>query len=124
MYRIMIFVGAIFWATTAAAQTPKPAEMKGVTAALLNDIRIASSLKDPRSAQFERLQRAIRPNRKGEPHEVVCGFVNAKNGFGAYTGFRPFVYLVADKKLYFSSGDTVDNMIAKMMLDTFCTGLI
>jgi hypothetical protein len=26
---------------------------------------------------------------------AVCGFVNAKNSFGGYTGRRPFGYIVA-----------------------------
>ena len=32
------------------------------------------------------------------PTDVVCGKVNAKNGFGGYTGGKAFVYFVADKR--------------------------
>lgn len=45
-------------------------------------------LKDPESAQFrnERVSRS-----SGNP--VVCGEVNAKNGFGGFTGFEPYIGL-------------------------------
>lgn len=48
--------------------------------------RIKSKLKDPSSAQFNGvfISRAI-----GAP--IVCGQVNAKNGFGGYTGFQRFI---------------------------------
>lgn len=50
---------------------------------------IANLLKDPTSARFEGIER--RPG-------AVCGFVNSKNSFGGYTGRKPFVYLIAEKK--------------------------
>jgi hypothetical protein len=40
-------------------------------------------LKDPNSAMFGTMF-----SRNG----LVCGYVNAKNGFGAYTGKREFMY--------------------------------
>lgn len=43
-------------------------------------------LRDPLSAQLRRLGQPIdRP-------QVVCGEVNARNGFGGYVGFMPFWY--------------------------------
>lgn len=47
---------------------------------------IKNKLKDPVSAEF-RNSTVSRVN--GNP--VVCGEVNAKNGFGGYTGFQRFV---------------------------------
>ena len=44
-------------------------------------VAVRDSLKDPSSAQF-RDTRVVGPS--------VCGEVNAKNGYGAYTGFTPF----------------------------------
>jgi len=44
---------------------------------------ILMQLKDPGSAQFA--------NEFISPSKALCGQVNAKNGFGAYTGFEPFI---------------------------------
>lgn len=46
---------------------------------------VRSSLRDPSSATF----RSVRAHHR----RVVCGEVNAKNGFGAYGGHRRFVWL-------------------------------
>lgn len=47
---------------------------------------VAAKLKDPQSAQFQNL---IVSSKSGA--SIVCGEVNAKNGFGGYTGFKRFV---------------------------------
>ncbi len=45
-----------------------------------------ASLKDPDSAQFKDLEVSqLLPSK-------VCGYLNAKNSFGGYTGFHPFIY--------------------------------
>lgn len=47
--------------------------------------QVTAQLKDPDSAQFR--------NVRWETHAelvILCGEVNAKNGFGGYAGFRPF----------------------------------
>ena len=49
---------------------------------------IASQLKDPSSAQF----RGMKARRTDKGAVVVCGEVNAKNGFGGYIGFTPFIW--------------------------------
>lgn len=51
------------------------------------EVAIKDALKDPDSAKFgeEDVRDAKRP--------VVCGTVNAKNGFGGYTGMRPFIVI-------------------------------
>lgn len=59
--------------------------------------RVIDRLKDPSSAQF----RDVRLN---DRRDALCGTVNAKNGFGGYTGFSGFVatsdavYLQTGKK--------------------------
>ncbi|CAM5385783.1 hypothetical protein RLIN73S_02846 [Rhodanobacter lindaniclasticus] len=45
---------------------------------------VASKLKDPESAHFTDVTISDKGN-------LVCGWVNAKNSFGGYAGFRPFV---------------------------------
>ena len=43
---------------------------------------VAAQLKDPDSAQFRSITGS---------GDTYCGEVNARNSFGAYTGYRPFV---------------------------------
>lgn len=45
---------------------------------------VASKMKDPDSARFTDVSLQAKGN-------MVCGWVNAKNSFGGYVGFRPFV---------------------------------
>lgn len=53
------------------------------TRAVISDGKgsISAKLKDPSSAQFQNLHVRL---------ATLCGEVNAKNSFGAYTGFEPF----------------------------------
>lgn len=44
------------------------------------------NLKDPSSAEFKNIRLVKYLN-----GHVVCGSVNAKNSFGGYTGFTPFI---------------------------------
>ena len=44
---------------------------------------ILTMLKDPDSARFRDIKSS---------GDVLCGMVNARNGFGGYTGFVPFSY--------------------------------
>jgi hypothetical protein len=60
-------------------------ESRAITAA---QDAVKRELNDPYSARFERV-RYIAP-KPGTFVSHVCGFVNAKNAFGAYVGMRPF----------------------------------
>lgn len=73
----MLCITALLFAGMAQAQEADPA-IEQAKAAVVN------KLKDPESAHFTDLV-----NRTD--HHVVCGWVNAKNSFGGYVGFRPFV---------------------------------
>lgn len=55
-----------------------PGSLEGQAREALTD-----TLLDPSSAQFRELRRDL-------PDGPICGEVNAKNSFGAYTGFAPF----------------------------------
>ncbi|MGQ7088777.1 hypothetical protein ACUOBA_07390 [Escherichia coli] len=46
---------------------------------------VRDTLKDPDSAKFESYFRDF-----GEDAGYVCGYVNAKNSYGAYTGKKPY----------------------------------
>ena len=56
---------------------------------------VASSLKDPDSAQFRNVRIANYMDGK-----VVCGEVNGKNSYGGYVGFGPFVASTDSSTLY------------------------
>lgn len=52
-------------------------------------------LKDPGSAQFKDFQRGRHRGYASEDRNAasyICGFVNAKNSLGGYTGYAPFSY--------------------------------
>ncbi|MGH8123618.1 MAG: hypothetical protein ACREPT_12700 [Rudaea sp.] len=54
---------------------------------------VADSMKDPSSVQFRNMRR------KNDSYNIVCGEVNAKNGYGGYVGFVPFeIYTNPDKR--------------------------
>jgi hypothetical protein len=63
-------------------------------AAIVSERPASGHLKDPASAQFGR----IFDGRGLVGKATVCGEVNAKNGFGGYTGMRPFVYFPDDDR--------------------------
>lgn len=65
---------------------------------------VLQELKDPNSAQFGPLVRQTKPNVRGEPTDLICGAVNARNSFGGYSGMSGFVYFVNDPRVYFADG--------------------
>lgn len=98
---------------------PKPAAVAALKATA------AKSFKDPDSAKWDRMQQAMRPNTKGEPTDVVCGYVNAKNSYGGYTGAKPFVFFVERNDLMVSGeGGDVQRVVMPDILKRFCVGLI
>ncbi|MEB3782420.1 hypothetical protein LLW09_07610 [Pseudomonas paracarnis] len=64
-------------------------------------------LLDPQSAQF----RNIYAVSSGNGHDYVCGQINAKNSYGAYTGFKAFyVDSIGNVQL-----DTPDNQLGDIV---------
>ena len=59
---------------------------------------------------------------RGEPADVVCGYVNAKNAMGGYVGFKPFVYVYG--QLHAMAGDEINNFVTSAMLKNLCRGMI
>lgn len=72
---------------------------------------IANGLKDPDSAKFRDV--TLRPFAKGH---VVCGQVNAKNSYGAYVGFVPFVAGVSAVTITKGSGGVMDDLAETTIL--------
>ena len=51
-----------------------------------------ANLKDPDSAKVDPVFVRKLGGLPGMKYDVICGRVNGKNSFGAYTGMQPFVY--------------------------------
>ncbi len=74
---------------------------------------VSKALRDPDSARFDdAMVRAQRPNVRGELVDVVCGRVNARNGFGGYSGMSGFVYFVSDGRVTLASSRTLGDLEA------------
>lgn len=59
---------------------------------------VKKALKDPESARFGRMV----AGRDKAGVLAVCGYVNAKNSFGGYTGEKPFMGMFAGPKFEFA----------------------
>lgn len=53
---------------------------------------VADTLKDPESARFSDVYGIAGENAEPGKH-AVCGRVNAKNSYGGYVGYRPFLVM-------------------------------
>lgn len=62
--------------------------------------KVESVLNDPGSGEFRNLKFIEVSSDKKSKEGYVCGQVNAKNGFGAYTGFHKFYVYVKANTLY------------------------
>ena len=63
-----------------------------LTVAQVEQIKTAvgRDLRDPMSAQYQRIQARRIGYQNGVERVVVCGAVNAKNAYGGYVGFMAF----------------------------------
>lgn len=77
---------------------------------------IAAQLKDPESVQFRNLRSSQAPTGA----ELVCGEFNAKNSFGGYIGFKPFLW--SDAGVLIEAGDDADKSITGAFILATCSG--
>lgn len=87
-----------------ASSTPEQAAMDQVKQ------KIAYDLKDPDSAKF----RNVRAGLRGKDF-MVCGEVNAKNSYGAYIGYKPFMSWAGVMTV---ANETIDPVTNRAMLNT------
>lgn len=81
-------VVAIFILIMVAANLQNPTSGDAISFAKK---RVSELMKDPSSTEFKSVEFfPSTQNQKEEIYGFVCGFVNAKNSFGAYTGFNRF----------------------------------
>jgi hypothetical protein len=80
---------------------------------------IRAQTREPEATKFERVEYRISKDYKGDPLEVVCGLVNAKNAFGGYTGYVPFAFF-ADDTIIMGSWNEPPTGIAEKILTRDC----
>ncbi|WP_257223698.1 hypothetical protein [Acinetobacter sp. YH12140] len=77
--------------------------------------QIKQNAKDPESVQF----RGEQIHENTDSGAVACGEYNAKNSFGAYTGFKGFVAVEKDQTLYIEGGVNAKSFAEKW--NKYCT---
>jgi hypothetical protein len=80
-------------------------------------------VKKMKDADFEKVTtiiRTMRPNVQEEPMDTICGYVNAKNSHGGYTGEKPFVYFAQDGTGYLADASNPEGMTDSMIYQNFC----
>jgi hypothetical protein len=88
-------------ATTATPAAP-PAPPTDTSEAVVQKAKtkIAASIDEPASAEFDDMKRALRKNTFGQPIDTICGHVKGKKKSGENTGDLPFLYIVKDDTAY------------------------
>ncbi len=84
---------------------------------------VSESLLDPQSAQFSKLKIVDRVNEDKSSSMKVCGYVNAKNSFGGYTGNKGFYAFVYVNGSNISTGKTAtieSDWLTKGMVEQTC----
>lgn len=101
--RAIRITAALLAATCATAQVIIDKSDAGMTDVQINQMYavVTADFLDPGSAQFKGLTRSSPGYR---PERTICGFVNAKNSFGGYVGFRPFSYDSLNKLSFIYGG--------------------
>ena len=99
-----LMLAALLAGCSATAQPPAPT-MSDQEAFARARLRVTESLKDPDAAKFG-THMFIKNSTYmfGQPTQLVCGTVNGKNSFGAYTGASTFAYRVADDRVFIDGG--------------------
>lgn len=83
-----------------SSEASKKEENKAGVLLFYSQQQIKQSAKDPDFVQF----RGEQIHENTDAGAVACGEYNAKNSFGAYTGFKGFVAIEKDQTLYVENG--------------------
>jgi len=82
--------------------------------------KIAASIEEPASAEFDDMKRALRKNTFGQPIDTICGHVKGKKKSGENTGDLPFLYIVKDDTAYVVADGNAES-VAAVAYRTICT---
>lgn len=119
-----IFIAAIFsftlqavFASSSSAQTLDGSE-QNLPDNIIGEVRIALTnvgARDPLSAQFH----SLALNTEGDDATHICGYVNLKNGYGAYVGFQAFQMDLDDRSMNLleTTPDQLSWNLARMVYD-------
>jgi hypothetical protein len=102
-----------------ADATPPPKPSLGFPAELAQMV-VLKQLRDPSSAVFGKTSVYGDRKLKGQSVVVACGSVNAKNGFGGYTGSQKFLVLKEGYKVFFDNAE--DNSVFSALWNGLCAG--
>lgn len=98
-----MLVCALFLTGTA----PSFAQKAGRAAA---EKAVRAQLREPSSARFTEMSFRARPNARGEPTDVACGKVVARNGAGGMSAAVPFVLFLKSSDVKFAeNGISIEN---------------
>lgn len=85
-----IFLGAIFVTVVligCGQSDESKDEMDSIARVRIAKEGVQKNLIDPKSAEF----RDVHVYKNGNSGKIVCGYVNAKNRFGGFTGYEEFI---------------------------------
>lgn len=115
--------GSVQQAATEPPPPPPKRNLKPADAMAEARKEVATKLKDPESARFTDVRYLTTPNARGEPTDVVCGKVNAKNSYGGYAGASGFVYMVDYRSVSLVGGKPIGGMDVDLIVyRNFCEG--
>lgn len=103
--------------------SPAPAPNKPTGASYspwLVEMAVKEQLRDPDSARFGEMWAHNDRKFAGKPVTAVCGSVNAKNGYGGYTGDRNFVFV--EKPLIVLIDNDINNSAFVRAWNALCAG--
>jgi hypothetical protein len=83
---ILVAVVVLLGACTTTSLSGTPVALTDRQKSIIRS-SIVAQLKDPDSARFGPMAAIATP----DGQMIACGFVNARNSFGGYTGMQPFV---------------------------------
>ena len=124
IYKKSFFVLLSLISTAVVYGSPLPVEAEFKAALDLSSSLVKEELKDPFSAVFrnEDIYLDVGGNK------TVCGEVNSKNSFGAYTGFQKYVVKMNYEKVVFqrnaSNGIEADDETWDLIVGNLCHELV
>lgn len=111
--------GVISNLTQEVTPTKKQSKITLVEAKKELQSTIEYKLKDASSAKLKNLK-LDHPSQESESSYIICGIINSKNSYGAYTGYKRFAFSKTDDDKYFVV-DSEGKGPAKIMVDAFCS---
>ena len=101
-------------------ETPAPPSDTSAAVVQKAKTKIAASIEEPASAEFDDMKRALRKNTFGQPIDTICGHVKGKKKSGENTGDLPFLYIVKEDTAYVVVDGNAES-VAAVAYRTICS---